>query len=44
MNNGRIGYFSAEAIEISWLDFSVIRNRHNKFYIVELMPDKQVFC
>ena len=44
MNNGRIGYFTAEALEISWLNFSVIRNRHHKFYTVELMPDNQAFC
>ena len=43
INTAKIGFFTADAIEVKWTSIAVVRDRYGIFYSVELLPDKQVF-
>lgn len=43
MNSGKIGYFTADAVETKWTSLAVIRDKYGTFYSVELLPDTQAF-
>ena len=43
MSECRIGFFTADAIETSWMSLGIVRDRNGYFYSVEFSPDGQVF-
>ena len=39
-----IGYFTADALDVKWGSFGIVRTRSGLFYSCELYPDNQVFA
>ena len=44
MNECRIGFFTADAVETSWMSLGIVRDRNGYFYSVEFYPDQQIFA